>query len=249
MGRAEEKARYGYHVPHMILAGFAGAAVLVFGGVLLIATTVSSPWFVAVAVTCFAAGAVLIALTSSLLWLVVLGRPLAMEHMLDAITWTGNERILDVGCGPGLALVGAAKRLTTGRAVGIDKWMVIHGERHNSREIALENARIEGVADRVEVQDGDASAMPFDDGSFDVTMSSFVFHHMTKEVRLRSLREMVRVTKPGGRILIADDRTGELATALQDLDVASVVNLRLIFPVYLVSARKEKRHGTQQAGH
>ena len=42
------------------------------------------------------------------------------EKLLDLAAWTGSETVLDVGCGRGLMLVGAAKRLTTGRSIGID---------------------------------------------------------------------------------------------------------------------------------
>jgi cyclopropane fatty-acyl-phospholipid synthase-like methyltransferase len=42
--------------------------------------------------------------------------------LLDRIEWTGQEEVLDVGCGRGLMLIGAAKRLTTGKATGIDIW-------------------------------------------------------------------------------------------------------------------------------
>ena len=44
------------------------------------------------------------------------------DRMLAQVPWTGNEWVLDVGTGRGLLLIGAAKRLTAGRAVGIDIW-------------------------------------------------------------------------------------------------------------------------------
>ena len=44
------------------------------------------------------------------------------DRVLDAITWRGDEKVLDVGCGPGLMLIGAAKRLKSGKATGIDIW-------------------------------------------------------------------------------------------------------------------------------
>jgi len=180
----------------------------------------------------------LLAFTLGLRWLVVRGRPLATQRLLDMVPWTGTERVLDVGCGPGLTLVAAAKRLTTGKATGLDRWLVIHGERNNSKEITLENARLEGVADRIEVQDGDAAAMPFADDSFDVVVSTFVFHHLPPAVQRGALREAVRVARPGGRILIADHKTAKLAAELQALEVTDVSNGRLVFPVQLLSARK-----------
>jgi SAM-dependent methyltransferase len=232
-----ESTRYGYHVPHLILAGLAGGVVLVLLGVaLLVARAGLSNTFAAVA--CVAAGTGLLVFTVGLRWLVHRGRPLATDRMLDSITWTGDEQVLDVGCGPGLSLIAAAKRLTTGRAVGIDKWAVIHGERHNSKDITLANARIEGVTDRVEVMDGDAAALPFTDASFDVVVSSFVFHHLDRDVQTKALSEIARVAKPGGRILITDDRTDRLAAHLRTLGLEDVSNRRLVFPVHLLSARK-----------
>src|SRR5262245_10333751 len=44
------------------------------------------------------------------------------ERLLDEIPWRGDERVLDVGCGRGLMLLGAARRLTSGSAIGIDLW-------------------------------------------------------------------------------------------------------------------------------
>lgn len=158
--------------------------------------------------------------------------------MLDTVAWTGTEKVLDVGCGPGLSLVAAAKRFTTGKAIGIDKWAVIHGETRNSKEITLANARIEGVLDRVEVHDGDAGAIPFPDATFDAVLSSFVFHHLAREVQAKALREIARVTKAGGRILITDDRTDRLASELRALGLEQVENRRVVFPIHLLSARK-----------
>ena len=59
------------------------------------------------------------------LWMVYdskIGKVREREDYLDKIVWRGDERVLDVGCGLGLFLIGAAKRLKTGRAVGIDLW-------------------------------------------------------------------------------------------------------------------------------
>jgi len=228
-------ARYGYHVTHLLVAGFVGgAAIAAVGLVLLFAQ--QAAWILAAVVVVVGLG--LLAFIAGLGWLVYRGRPLITERMLDAVPWTGGERVLDVGCGPGLSLIAAAKRLTTGKAIGIDKWAVIHGEKHNSKAITLENARIEGVTDRIEVQDGDASAMPFADSTFDVVVSSFVFHHLDREVQTKALREIARVTKPGGRILITDDRTDRLASELRALGLQEVENRKVVFPIHLLSARK-----------
>lgn len=230
-------AQYGYHVPHLIIAGVAvGTAAAIAGAAMMGCGCSATLWWVGLGMV--AGGLLTVAGTLFLRWMVVQGRPLITTKMLDQIPWTGAEQVLDVGCGPGLTLIAAAKRLTSGTAVGIDKWMIIHGEHHNARAVAEENARIEGVADRVQVVDGDASAMPFANEAFDVVVSSFVFHHMPKEIRSKAMSEIARVTRPGGWILIADDLTSELAAEARGLGLTDVSSEVVLFPVHLLRARK-----------
>ena len=44
------------------------------------------------------------------------------DYMLSLHAWRGDERVLDVGCGRGLLLAGAARKLRTGHATGLDIW-------------------------------------------------------------------------------------------------------------------------------
>lgn len=135
-----------------------------------------------------------------------------LDHVAELRPWTGGEAVLDIGCGRGLMVIGAAKRLsagqqTTGRsgiAVGIDVWRV-EDQAANTPAAALDNATIEGVADRVRIDTGDARALPYADSSFDVVVSHWVVHNMDSvEDRLQVLDEMVRVLRPGGVLALAD---------------------------------------------
>jgi hypothetical protein len=78
------------------------------------------------------------------------------DRLLDDLPWRGDEWVLDVGCGRrGLLLIGAARRLTTGRAVGLDLWRR-QDQAGNDPASTMANAEVEGVAERVELRDGDA---------------------------------------------------------------------------------------------
>jgi len=145
------------------------------------------------------------------------GKVREREEYLDKIAWRGDERVLDVGCGLGLFLIGAAKRLSTGRAVGIDKWQQEDLSGNNAAG-TLDNAMIEGVAGKVEVHTGDARKLPFDDASFDVVLSSMALHNIyNADERQTAVREIARVLKPGGRVLIVDLRhTRQYAATLRD---------------------------------
>jgi SAM-dependent methyltransferase len=141
-----------------------------------------------------------------MIWDSKVGKARTRERLLDQITWTGSERVLDVGCGRGLMLIGAARRLTTGTAVGIDLW---HAEdlSGNRPDATLENAQREGVADRVTVQTADMQTLPFPDGAFDVVVSCSAIHNLSKpNARATAIREIARVLKPGGQAVIDDIR-------------------------------------------
>jgi SAM-dependent methyltransferase len=141
-----------------------------------------------------------------MIWSSKFGKVREREESLDLLEWRGDERVLDVGCGRGLFLIGAAKRLTTGRAMGIDKWQAedLSG---NEPSASLSNAVIEGVADRVDVQTADARKLPFDDASFDVVLSSAALHNIYDAAeRQAAVREIARVLTVGGRVLIVDVR-------------------------------------------
>src|SRR5262245_53396629 len=144
-----------------------------------------------------AVGVALVIITSP--WL----RTRARRQMLEAVDWRGDEQVLDVGCGNGFLLVEVAKRLSAGRVTGIDLWMTGAGDQ--SAEAAWSNARLEGVADRVDIKNVDARAMPFANQTFDVIVSSLMLHHAGAGTdRERVLQEMARVLRPGGRLLVYD---------------------------------------------
>jgi SAM-dependent methyltransferase len=126
------------------------------------------------------------------------------DHILSLHPWRGNEQVLDVGCGRGLLLAGAAKRLTTGKATGIDLWSNVDMAA-NTPEATLHNLKIEGVRDRCVVLAGAAQSMVFPDRSFDVVVSNLCLHNIyDPALRHEALAEIARVLRPGGVALLSD---------------------------------------------
>jgi ubiquinone/menaquinone biosynthesis C-methylase UbiE len=126
------------------------------------------------------------------------------EKLLNLIEWSGRELVLDVGCGRGLMLVGAAKRLSSGKAIGIDIWQQ-KDQAKNSASAVLANAEYESVKDRVEVKTADMRQLPFPENHFDVVVSNWAVHNLELETdRQNALSEIVRVLKPGGVVVLSD---------------------------------------------
>jgi arsenite methyltransferase len=153
---------------------------------------------------------------------VKLGKFRHRDFMLSLHTWRGDERVLDVGCGRGLLLAGAAKRLTTGHATGLDIWSN-EDMGGNSEAATLHNLKLERIAERCTLVSVAAQAMPFEDASFDVIVSNLCLHNIyDRAARKQALGQIARVLKPGGIALISDYKlTGEYAVEFQSLGLTT----------------------------
>jgi arsenite methyltransferase len=170
------------------------------------------------------------------------GKFVLWAELLDRLKLRGDEHIVDLGCGRGAVLLMAAQHLTTGRAVGVDLWRTVD-QSGNSMEATQRNAVAEGVADRVELRTGDMTALPFEDNSFDVVLSSLAIHNIKGGLgREKAISEAVRVLRPGGRLLIVDvQATRQHQAQLGKLGMYDVVRRRLgwsSWPARLVTATK-----------
>jgi arsenite methyltransferase len=130
-------------------------------------------------------------------------------ELLEDLQLRGDEYGLDMGCGRGAVMAMLAKLLPRGHVVGLDLWRT-EDQSGNNPEVTRRNLIAEGVAGRCELKTGDMLAMPFDDNTFDVVVSSLAIHNIDERDlrnhsrRLQAVSEAARVLKPGGRLLITD---------------------------------------------
>ena len=98
-----------------------------------------------------------------------------------------GQRVLDVGCGTGVAAVTAARTGAQVFALDLSPVLIEHGKK---------NATLAGV--EIQFKEGDVEALPYEDASFDIVLSQF--GHMFAPRPDVAVAEMLRVLKPGGTI-------------------------------------------------
>jgi ubiquinone/menaquinone biosynthesis C-methylase UbiE len=137
------------------------------------------------------------ALYDVLAWCLTFGRERAFrEAMLSFAKLKPGEAVLDIGCGTGTVALLAKQRVgPEGRVDGIDA---------STEMIARAVAKARRAGLSVGFSNATAQALPFKDGEFDVVLSTLMFHHLPKKGRAEFGREVLRVLKPGGRVLIVD---------------------------------------------
>lgn len=118
------------------------------------------------------------------------------SHSWKSLNIRPAARILDVGCGVGFDVVEMARAHPGARFVGVDR---------SRRFLGLARARAASLAN-AEFAAGDAARLPFADNSFEGARIDRSLQHMADPAE--PIREMVRVTRPGGRVVAAEPDWG-----------------------------------------
>jgi ubiquinone/menaquinone biosynthesis C-methylase UbiE len=116
----------------------------------------------------------------------------ALEALVQAAGPRNHDTSLDVACGPGTVVAAFARHVR--HATGLDATDAMLDQ---ARKLAASQ-----VLANVSWQQGDVGALPFGDAAFDIVSCRFAFHHF--EEPKQAFAEMVRVCRPGGRIVLCD---------------------------------------------
>lgn len=197
------QANYGFDAPGVI-KGLLGGSLAAFAVFSFLSASVLGVPMAYLSYLALLVAIVLGILGISMVVYGLVGKHRVRDFMVSELHLKGDETILDVGTGRGLLAIGAAKKLTHGKAIGIDLW-VAEDLSGNSAGNAKENARIEGVSERVEIQDGNVCQLAFPDNHFDGVLSQFCIHNIEdKAEQKKACFEIARVMKPGAIAVIGD---------------------------------------------
>jgi len=117
------------------------------------------------------------------------------RRVLDIAALSGRERILDVGSGTASLLIEAKKRFPAVTGTGVDP---------DERILGIARKKFARLGVEMTLIQGSARELPFRDASFDVVISTLVFHHLSGDEKRRALDEIYRVLTKNGRFVLAD---------------------------------------------
>lgn len=135
----------------------------------------------------------------------------AKQRSYDFMHLQSGYKVLDVGCGPGTDTIALGQVVgSTGQVWGVDYDPIMVAE-------ANQQAENSGVSGWVKHKQADANVLPFAADEFDACRSERLFQHLVNPEQ--ALAEMVRVTKPGGWIVVLDTDWGTLSTDTEETDI------------------------------
>lgn len=197
------KINYGFDAPAIMRNLIIVGCVLPIAGIIL-ANFSDATWLKYVCILITVVSCVVLIPGLSMYVYGIYGKYKMRDFVLSKINWQGNEMVLDIGTGRGVYMIGAAKKLTTGKAIGIDIWRAedLSG---NNIDNTYRNAELENVSNKVEILNEDARQLSFTDNTFDVILSMWCIHNIDdKAEQEKACQEIARVLKPNGTDLIGE---------------------------------------------
>ncbi|KHO25357.1 class I SAM-dependent methyltransferase [Mycolicibacterium setense] len=136
----------------------------------------------------------------------VLGMNPAYRELVAQAGLSGGQRIVEIGCGTGNLTIRAKKACPGADIVGTDP---------DPRALQRAQRKAKGM-NGISFTRAYAQELPFDDGGFDLALSSMMLHHLDEATKTAAARELFRVLRPGGRLHVVDVRGDALARLFED---------------------------------
>lgn len=125
----------------------------------------------------------------------ILGIGRAWDALILQAGLAPGQRVLDIGCGTGSLALRVKQSHPDVAVVGLDP---------DPNALARARRKSAAAALPIDFEQGFSDRMVYPDGSFDRVLSSFMFHHLSKEAKIQTLAEVRRVLRPGGSLHLVD---------------------------------------------
>jgi ubiquinone/menaquinone biosynthesis C-methylase UbiE len=125
----------------------------------------------------------------------LLGADSTRRELVEQASVRTSHRVLDIGCGTGSLVVLIKRLYPDSEAVGLDP---------DPKALARARRKVERARLSAQFDQGFSDELPYPDASFDRVFSSFMFHHLKRDEKAKTLNEARRVLKPGGSLHVLD---------------------------------------------
>ncbi len=125
----------------------------------------------------------------------LLGEERVKGELIDQAGIRAGHRVLDIGCGTGTLAILVKRLHPEAEVVGLDP---------DPKALARARRKAEAAGVAIRFDEGFANELPYPDASFGRVFSSLMFHHLEREAKLATLRELRRVIAPGGSLHLLD---------------------------------------------
>ena len=117
------------------------------------------------------------------------------QHLVEQAPIEKGQRILDLGCGTATLTIIIKKTHPESEVAGLDG---------DPRILEIDRGKVAKTGFDITLNQGMAFDLPYADDSFDHVFSTLLFHHLTRENKIRTLKEVFRVLRPQGELHVVD---------------------------------------------
>ena len=117
------------------------------------------------------------------------------QELISQANVKPDHHILDIGCGTGTFVVLLKRQFPAAQVIGLDP---------DPKALRRAQSKVRRAAVSVQLDRGFSDQLPYQKESFDRVFSSFMFHHLDEQEREKTLKEVLRVLKPGGSFHLLD---------------------------------------------